>query len=386
MLVAVRDAHIRDAKLRDEALRSAKGMCLNIAEGAGRVTRADKARAYTIARGEAVECAAALEIAALLGDASAEERRACASREQRHRDAHATDSLMTNATAIRDPFPFTPPLPSPRPRPRRPDPTRPLPLRFARPEHHTLRIQPRKDLVFHLVRRMLVHQHVHALPPHETTATLAGPVSSTSSSSPACSPPSRAMSSGRTPRTIFSAGGPPEPRAAGLRWRDVFAVLLGDRNQVDARLADLLGYRWRGGLAVDLLGGARLEHTSAREHHDAIAHRERFGLIVGHVDHRGLELAAEADQLDAQRFAQLGVEVGERLVHEKEPGRRTMARPIATRCISPPESLVALRSSRWLILSSDPAHSTRSLMVFSSMFRPGARSGNSMFLRADQSG
>ena len=73
MLVAVRDAHIRDAKLRDEALRSAKGMCLNIAEGAGRATRADKARAYTIARGETVECAAALEIAALLGDARAED-------------------------------------------------------------------------------------------------------------------------------------------------------------------------------------------------------------------------------------------------------------------------------------------------------------------------
>ena len=72
MLVAVRDAHVRDAKLRDEALRAAKGMCLNIAEGAGRVTRADKARAYTIARGEAVECAAAVEIAALLGDASSE--------------------------------------------------------------------------------------------------------------------------------------------------------------------------------------------------------------------------------------------------------------------------------------------------------------------------
>ena len=71
MLVAVRDAHIRDAKLRDEALRAVKGTCLNIAEGAGRVTRADKARAFTIARGEAVEAAAAIEIAALLGDASA---------------------------------------------------------------------------------------------------------------------------------------------------------------------------------------------------------------------------------------------------------------------------------------------------------------------------
>jgi len=72
MLVAVRDAHIRDAKLRDEALRAAKSACLNCAEGAGRVTRADKARAFTVARGEAVE-AAAVEIAALLGDAKVED-------------------------------------------------------------------------------------------------------------------------------------------------------------------------------------------------------------------------------------------------------------------------------------------------------------------------
>src|ERR1700761_977927 len=68
LLLAVRDAHLRDAKLRDEALRSAKSACLNIAEGAGRVTRADKARAFTIARGETVEAAAAVEIAALCGD------------------------------------------------------------------------------------------------------------------------------------------------------------------------------------------------------------------------------------------------------------------------------------------------------------------------------
>ena len=70
MLVVVRDAHIRDAKLRDEAPRAAKGTCLNIAEGAGRVSRADKARAFIIARGECVEVAAAIEIAALLGAAS----------------------------------------------------------------------------------------------------------------------------------------------------------------------------------------------------------------------------------------------------------------------------------------------------------------------------
>ncbi len=75
LLLAVRAADIRDAKLRDEALRSAKSTALNCAEGAGRVSRADKARAFTIARGEAVEAAAAVEIAALCGEARPEAAR-----------------------------------------------------------------------------------------------------------------------------------------------------------------------------------------------------------------------------------------------------------------------------------------------------------------------
>ena len=73
LLIAVRDANIRDAKLRDEATRATKSTCLNIAEGAARVTRADKARAYTVARGEAAEAGAAIEIAVLLGAASPED-------------------------------------------------------------------------------------------------------------------------------------------------------------------------------------------------------------------------------------------------------------------------------------------------------------------------
>src|SRR5260221_12787929 len=67
MLRAVLDARISDVKLRDEAERAAKGTCLNLAEGAGRATRADKARAYAIARGELVEAIAAVEIAAMCG-------------------------------------------------------------------------------------------------------------------------------------------------------------------------------------------------------------------------------------------------------------------------------------------------------------------------------
>jgi four helix bundle protein len=71
LLQAVRDAKIRDSYLRDHAMRTAKSACLNAAEGAGRVTRADKARAFTIARGEACEAAACVEIAVASGDADA---------------------------------------------------------------------------------------------------------------------------------------------------------------------------------------------------------------------------------------------------------------------------------------------------------------------------
>ena len=68
LLMAVREAAPADAKLREHALRSAKSVCLNIAEGAGRTGRADKARVFGIARGEVVEVAAAIEVAALCGD------------------------------------------------------------------------------------------------------------------------------------------------------------------------------------------------------------------------------------------------------------------------------------------------------------------------------
>ncbi len=63
LLGAVRAAKVRDAGLRDPAMRAAKSACLNCAEGAGRVSRADKARVFGIARAEAGEAAAAVEMA-----------------------------------------------------------------------------------------------------------------------------------------------------------------------------------------------------------------------------------------------------------------------------------------------------------------------------------
>jgi four helix bundle protein len=71
LLTLVRKANIRDAKLRDQALRASKSVCLNVAEAAGRTSPADKARVFGIARGEALEVAAALEIAHVAGDVDA---------------------------------------------------------------------------------------------------------------------------------------------------------------------------------------------------------------------------------------------------------------------------------------------------------------------------
>ena len=72
LLRAVRAANITDRDMRDQALRAAKSVCRNIAEAAGRVSPADKARVWGIARGEAVEAIATAEIAIEAGDGVAE--------------------------------------------------------------------------------------------------------------------------------------------------------------------------------------------------------------------------------------------------------------------------------------------------------------------------
>jgi four helix bundle protein len=48
--------------LRDQLERASLSVVLNIAEGAGRRSRKDKARHYAIARGSAMECAAIIDV------------------------------------------------------------------------------------------------------------------------------------------------------------------------------------------------------------------------------------------------------------------------------------------------------------------------------------
>ena len=75
LVIAVRAAHIADSGLRDQALRAALSVGLNIAEATGRPSRADQRRVYGIARGEAAEVGAALDLAEVAGFCSAEAAR-----------------------------------------------------------------------------------------------------------------------------------------------------------------------------------------------------------------------------------------------------------------------------------------------------------------------
>ena len=60
------DVRRGNAQILDQLKRAATSIPLNIAEAAGRTGQADAARAYAIARGSAMECAAALDALAIL--------------------------------------------------------------------------------------------------------------------------------------------------------------------------------------------------------------------------------------------------------------------------------------------------------------------------------
>src|SRR5262245_45724382 len=59
-----------DAVLRDQLRRASLSCLLNIAEGAGQRSRAQKRHAYGIARGSAMECAAVVDVLRVRGLAS----------------------------------------------------------------------------------------------------------------------------------------------------------------------------------------------------------------------------------------------------------------------------------------------------------------------------
>ena len=70
-------------------------------------------------------------------------------------------------------------------------------------------------------------------------------------------------------------------------------------------------------MCVQLERRADLLDAAGRKHRDAVGQRHRLDLIVGHVDHRRLQVFVQLGELVAHAHAQRGVEVRERLVEQK---------------------------------------------------------------------
>ena len=73
----------------------------------------------------------------------------------------------------------------------------------------------------------------------------------------------------------------------------------------------------RGRLVVELVRRADLLDAAVVHHHDAVGQRHRLDLVVGDVDRGGADLLVHLLDLDPHLDAQLGVEVGQRLVEQE---------------------------------------------------------------------
>ena len=92
----------------------------------------------------------------------------------------------------------------------------------------------------------------------------------------------------------------------------------GARDEVHGRGADEARHELVLRVGVDLQRGADLLDEAVLHDHDPVAHGHGLDLVVGHVDHGGLQPVVELLQLGAHGHAQLGVQVGERLVEEED--------------------------------------------------------------------
>ena len=73
-------------------------------------------------------------------------------------------------------------------------------------------------------------------------------------------------------------------------------------------------------LLKDLLGGADLLHKAVLHDHDPVAQGHGLCLVVGHVHEGGVDPLPQLDDLRTHLVAQLGVQVGQGLIHQQHLG------------------------------------------------------------------
>ena len=90
-----------------------------------------------------------------------------------------------------------------------------------------------------------------------------------------------------------------------------------DRSREQVALADEVGDEPRPRKAVDSRRLVQLLDAAGVHHRDPMRQRERFGLVVRHVDERDADLLLQIDELDLHVLAELRVERRERLVQQQ---------------------------------------------------------------------
>ena len=88
--------------------------------------------------------------------------------------------------------------------------------------------------------------------------------------------------------------------------------------EVHLRHADKAGDEDVRGMVEDLLRGGDLLDDAVLHDHDTVTEGHGLGLVVGDVDEGALDLVAQLDELGTHLVTQLGVQVGQRLVHQED--------------------------------------------------------------------
>ena len=167
-------------------------------------------------------------------------------------------------------------------------------------------------------------------PVGSTTLTVAGKPPSSSTTSSGLTPSlicgvSRAVRRATWPSGSGTASGP--IRGLGSRARPAELGI----EQGHRRRADEVGDEHVGRPVVDLRRRGELLQEAAAHDGDPRRHGHRLELVVRDVDHRLADRAVQLDQLGAHVGAQLGVEVGQRLVEQEDAAARAPARGRARR-------------------------------------------------------
>ena len=163
--------------------------------------------------------------------------------------------------------------------------------------------------------------------PAWTSSSVSAPVGSTTMISPGTAPGAALASarcSGRTPYATawpsVPALLPQRPAHAARGLDDTRAPSLRAQRAVDdvhRRRADELRDEQVVGTVVELERRADLLDAAVVHDDDAVGHGHRLDLVVRHVHGRRLQPLVQRLDLGAHRDAQLGVEVGQRLVEQE---------------------------------------------------------------------